>query len=206
MTNLLLTSGLDCRVLDASEHRALRPFSYTGVAVALAIGLILYAYSGLFPLMLEAAISVVACGLQLWIAITVISFILFRRPTLIPVALLLRTTCSVVSRAVSLFSRILFPGGQVLTLEYDLAALETGERFRAIIYDPRGVAPRAGERVVVYGHQGQHGFVASSILRTFSSDGRPVRRPDGLVARQMPPVWVAVMLLVAAGILLLNAR
>lgn len=93
------------------------------------------------------------------------------------------------------FYRLGFPGEQVTTWNYACYDHEQGTSFSAVIVDPQGVAPVEHSRVRIRGRQRGNYFSAQSILWEADANGVPVAGRDGLVARQVPPVWLGAVLM-----------
>lgn len=99
------------------------------------------------------------------------------------------------------FYQLVFPRGRVTTWNYELFDTQRGTSFDAIIFDATGVSPNAQALVEVRGRQQRNYFRATRILRIIQIDGTVVQTGEGLMARQIPPVWLGGVLL-AAGVVL----
>lgn len=99
--------------------------------------------------------------------------------------------------------RIIFPGGQVMAWHFEVYDHDLGATSSVMIIDPVGVAPGERWQVRVRGRDRRHYFQATEIIRERDPNGLPVHNRDGLVARQVPPAWLG-MLVLGAGLLLMG--
>lgn len=97
--------------------------------------------------------------------------------------------------------RVVLPRGMVSV--WNCTVYDPGQRilFMAHIYDPEGVPPEIGAQVLLRGRQQGRLFVAHEMICEADARGNAVLQREGLVSRQMPPVWFSVMLLLI-GIML----
>jgi hypothetical protein len=164
-------AGHHCTVIARHQTQQRRPPNDTAIAATLGMVLLLFAFIGYLPCLIMLALLV---------------FVLFRLRIFGPTA--------------SLF-RLMFPGGQVPAWHFEVFDHDRSASYSVILLDPVGVAPVERSRVLVRGRMRRNYFQATQIMRETDANGVPVLGQDGLIARRMPPTWLAAALL-GAGILL----
>ncbi len=164
-------NGHHCTVIARHQTQQRRPPNDTAIAATIGMLLLLFAFVGYLPCLIILAL---------------LMFVLFRFRIFGVTAPLLR---------------LMFPGGQVPAWHFEVFDHDLNGSYSVILLDPIGVAPVERTRVVVRGRMRRNYFQATEILREADANGVAVLGQDGLIARRMPPTWLAVALL-GGGIVL----
>lgn len=163
--------GHHCTVIARQQTQQRRPPNDTAIAATLGMLLLMFALIGYLPCLIMLALLL---------------FLLFRFR---------------IFGATTSLLRLMFPGGQVPAWHFEVFDHDLNGSYSVILLDPTGVAPAEHTRVLVRGRMRRNYFQATQILREADANGIPVLGQDGLIARRMPPVWLAAALL-GGGILL----
>jgi hypothetical protein len=163
--------GFQCTILARQEMQQRRPVNTAAIAAMLGSVLLLFALVGYLPCLIILAL---------------LAFVMFRFRIFGIAAPVLWT---------------LFPTGQVAAWHFEVFDHDRNASYSVVLLDPIGVAPADRSRVLVRGRMRRNYFQATQILRVADASGNRTLESDGLIARQVPPIWLAGMLL-CGGILL----
>lgn len=164
-------AGRRCTIMGRQQTQQRRPVNNAAIAAMLGVILVLFAFIGYLSCLIILALLV---------------FVTFR--------------FRFFGWASPLF-RMMVPGGQVSAWHFEVFDHDRNASYSVVIIDPLGVAPVERSRVRIRGRMRQNYFQATHVLRETDANGVPVLGHDGLIARQIPPLWLAIALL-AGGVLL----